>query len=165
EALLGGIEGVTKTRTGWLDNREVVELWFDPAQVSYATLVEKAQSMSCADRIYARTDAQARTAKQHAPDRTVRTDDSIRATPDDDKYAMRQTTWARVPMTEAQAVRVNASISEGVNPGDVLSPRQRALHGVISTHPDAPWPMCIGREEITAAWRSTMAAADAAGLR
>ncbi|MEC9372619.1 MAG: thioredoxin family protein, partial [Planctomycetota bacterium] len=25
EALLGGIEGVTKTRTGWLDNREVVE--------------------------------------------------------------------------------------------------------------------------------------------
>ncbi len=149
EARLGALDGVAHTRTGWLDEREVVELFFNPAIIDYEQLVEEAQSMDCADRVYARTDQQRSAANAVAEHAVVRTDEAIRPTPKDDKWHLAKTAWRHVPMTETQAARANAAIAAGKSPDWFFSSAQRRLFDIVNsktTDPDADLPNSIGIE-------------------
>ncbi|MCB9676838.1 MAG: hypothetical protein H6737_17115 [Alphaproteobacteria bacterium] len=107
EAHLGSAPGVVSTRTGWQGGREVVEVAYDPEVTNASALT------------------------RHAADGGARPASSGRLspTPDDDRYRLRHTAWASVPMTAAQATRANAVLSDGGDPSSLFSPRQRALAG------------------------------------
>lgn len=104
EAALGAVPGVVGTRTGWIGGHEAVELVIDPSRLDRSAL-RKA------------VDALGAKALQG----------EFRPSPDDDGHALRGTPWSTVPMTEAQAARVNATVAAGGDPTPWLSPRQRAL--------------------------------------
>lgn len=123
EARLGALDGVTKTRTGWLGGSEVVEVEYDPARLDRATLDAHAERSHC--QVSAR-------------------DGEVRATPGDDKYQIRETRWAHVPLTETQATRINALLGDDARATPLLTPRQRELLALVRAHPDADWPHLIG---------------------
>jgi len=103
EALLGEVDGVLSTTTGWQGGREVVRLTYDPRQTTRDAL-----------------DA-------HAEGHALPVDEgALRRTPGDDQHALRGTPWASVWMTAGQASKVNSWVAAGRDPSVWLSPRQVA---------------------------------------
>lgn len=143
EAKLGAIDGVTGTTVGFLDGNEVVEVEFDPAQVSYMHLLQEAVRMQCAHRVYTRTEEQQDRAAPLLGERAVRTDDAIRRSTKDELYRLRHSTWQHVPMTRLQAMRINASIDSGKKPEDWVSPRQIMLQQRVQSDRGAGWPFDV----------------------
>ena len=161
EGALGQIPGVVKTRPGFLNKEEVVEVEYDPSRISFDSLLGRAKAMECASTVYARNEAQQRTATNAVgKSKAIRTDDAIRID-NAPKYYLAQTPLKFVPMTELQAARVNAAIGEKKNPAPLLSPRQQALLATIEKHPDAGWNDAVGTENLIAAWAAAQTVARA----
>jgi hypothetical protein len=139
EAVLGAVDGVSLSRTGWLNGREVVELRYDRTRVSAGAL-----------RKVART----------AGFRAV-AGGKIAATPRDDKYQLRHTSFRYLPLTAAQASRINAALSDRTDPKRFLSPRQRRLLEQIEATPNAGWPLTLGRTNLCAMFAAAEAIARA----
>jgi hypothetical protein len=140
EACLGDVEGVVGTRTGFAGGKEVVEVVFDPRRISRDALLQIAEQRRCGQSESAR---------------------SIRPSQKDDKYQLRHTAWAYVPMTELQASRANSLIGRGADPSALFSPRQRAIHRAAGQKPQAGWTIAIGAADLRAAFS---AAAKKSGL-
>ena len=114
EAHLGSHDAVLSTRTGFASGREVVEVAWDKKRTSAEAL-----------------DTFARARGAHP----VGTKASLRPSPADDRYQLKGTRWARVPLSPGQASRVNADVGARRDPSRWLSPRQQAL----VAQPDAPY--------------------------
>lgn len=154
EAKLGGVEGVLSTRTGFVDGHEVVEVRYDPATASETGLVNLAKSMECASTVYCVDEEQrARVAKLVGGAAKVQRG-TLTPSLKDDKYQMRHTEYARVPMTPAQASRVNAAVGRGQDPSQWLSPRQVELASAIRQKPAGPWPDALTAPNLAAAWEA-----------
>ncbi|MHC4945468.1 MAG: hypothetical protein ACYTG7_20845 [Planctomycetota bacterium] len=143
--------GVIDTLPGFLDGKEVVEVTFDPAEISYEELVKKADEARCATAAFTRNEAQQKTAAPILGERAKRNDYPVK--PDKEpRYYLSKTPLRYVPMTAMQAMRVNAHLKR---PGHLalLSPSQRKLLETIQDKPDAGWKDVIG-QEISKAWRT-----------
>ena len=138
EAEFGLIDGVYSTTPGWLQGVEVVELEFDPKVVSYERLLAHARKRDCAIRVFTRTDAHQMLAAAAIGKRAVRTADRIRGVRDNKYYASRSALKS-LPMTPAQAARVNAKVGGAAR---WLSPRQQALLKNIEAAP-SKYPSAI----------------------
>ncbi len=101
EASLGALDGVRTTQAGFVDGREVVRVTLDPARAS--DVDRSARSLGYQD---------AQGAFKAAPK-------------SDDKHTLMRTEWSRVAMTPAQRTRVNAALTAGEDPRDLLAPSQR----------------------------------------
>lgn len=156
EAHLGGLAGVLGTRAAWLQGKEVVEVAFDPGTIAYADLLAKAQSLECASTVFARDDAQLATAKAAVAERAVRSDEAVKdAEASDQKHALRASPLRSVPMTAAQAVKVNAALAGARDPMPWLAPAQReaaARVGKVAAKARAGLPDLFGREDLGAAF-------------
>jgi hypothetical protein len=127
---------------------EVVEVRYDPKVLDYRKLAELAHSEECATLAFAADAAQAKTASKVFGERVRQIEG--RVTPDKEpKYYLSKSPFAYLPMTELQAVRINASLQH--DPERFLSPRQRELLAVIREHTKASWPSAIG-VDLRPAW-------------
>ncbi len=125
EAGLGGMDGVIATRTGHLDGREAVEVAYVADILSYDELLQGAVDCDCAARVFAHDDRQWEAAHRKVGARAVRIDAALRAAPaTDQKWYLRHSHWRYVPLTPAQAARVNSDLAAGGEPSRWLSPRQ-----------------------------------------
>ncbi len=124
---MGSLTGVLDTRAAWIGKREVVEVKFDPAQISYAKLVEFAMANSCDQWIYATTDEQLAIASKALPGKVERFDGKPRVAKGSDQlYYLRKSPLRYLALTPAQARRVNGALGLGQDPLAWLSPRQLA---------------------------------------
>ena len=115
------------TRSAWIGKREVVEVQFDPAQLTYAKLVEFAVAHSCDQWIYATTDEQLAIASKQLPDKVERFNGKPRVAKDSDQlYYLRKSPLRYLALTPAQARRINGALGTGKDPKAWLSPRQLA---------------------------------------
>ena len=136
EAKLGLIDGVNSTRSGWVDSLEVVTVKYDPDRVEYAKLVEAAQSLECASKVFAHTPSQLDAAKQRVGKDAVMLNDDLLvkgAKASDQKYYLIQTPLRHLPLTETQATKINAALKSGQPVESWLSPRQLMLYRRIMT--------------------------------
>lgn len=121
EARLGAMDGVVSTRAGWLDGSEAVEVRFDPAIVGEEDLARHAESAGC------------RTAPAGASARDAKDSDR--------KVYLARSELRHLPLTPAQAAKVNAALRFGDRPAPWLSPRQLrladALRAALSADPHA----------------------------
>ena len=151
EAALGNVPGIVGTMPGFVDRTEVVQVEFNSRQITYATLLEKARGMKCADTVYTHGQDQQKTAAKLLGERAEPLGQSVR--PDKaPKYYLAQTPLKFVPMTELQAMRVNAELGIKEDGLGWLSPRQRELLVAIQASPDAGWPVALGADDIVVAW-------------
>ncbi len=137
EGALGAVDGVVSTATGFADGHEVVRVTYDPRTVARDAL-----------------DSYAAKAKA-----TPTEGRGFRGSESDDRYGLRHTSWKNVPMTAAQASRANASVRAGDDPSGWFSPRQRRLHTLAVSHPQALWPSDMGRLPLDDTFTQALAAA------
>ncbi|MEM7163954.1 MAG: hypothetical protein AAF581_00735 [Planctomycetota bacterium] len=136
------------TRSGWLDKVEVVEVVYDSATVSYDELTRLAKKNSCASQAFPMTDGEAKIARKHYGDNVAPFAGKVRVVKDT-KYYLKNSPLQYVPMTEAQASRVNGNVAQGQT---WLSPGQRRLFAVISKHKKG-WKSAVG-QPLTTAWEA-----------
>ncbi|MFQ5748726.1 MAG: VPGUxxT family thioredoxin-like (seleno)protein, type 2 [Planctomycetota bacterium] len=132
EAALGGLEGVLSTRPGLLQDREVVEVVFDPARLPFAELVKKASELDCADAVFASSEKEESAARIGGAKKIVRTDAAPREVKaGDHHYYLGQSPLKFLPLTRLQVLRVNRELGTEGDPGVWLSPRQEKLAAAL----------------------------------
>jgi len=152
EAAYGGQPGVRRTRAGWLDGQEVVEVTYDPQLLSFQDLLTTGRADNCANRVWV-ADALQQAQAQELLGSTVavalRDGDVVAsdAKTSDQKFYLRRSAVNSLPLTPLQATRANAFLApDGGTEAkqslvDILSPRQRALlkriEAVLSEKPSA----------------------------
>jgi hypothetical protein len=101
EARIGAIDGVSRTRVGFLEGAEVVEAHYDATRISSQALLDAVRALGCAERVF--------------PARAA-----IQPSPKDTKYYLARSKFAEVPMSETTACRVNAALRRGEDPTPLL---------------------------------------------
>lgn len=137
EAKLGSLDGVITTRIGMLDGAEVVQVAFDPAVIEFKKLVEKAKEMDCTHKVFARTDAQQITANELVGSKAVRSDTEVDARTQQQYHLAHFPRYHYLPLTAAQATKVNAAIANKKSPDEYLSPLQKDLYTRFTKTTDA----------------------------
>lgn len=150
EGQYGKMEGVVSTRPGFMHGREVVEVEYNPAIISYEELAKAGREVKCAGQAYAHNKIQlAKAQKLFGPSQT---DMTTKFRQDKEpKYYLSRTHYRFVPMTVTQAARANSLVGQGKNPEAVLSPKQIALARLVKTQPNKKWNNVIG-EDFVQAW-------------
>lgn len=120
---------------------EVVEVKFDPRVTSYDDLAKVASTKKCAEPIFACTPRQKKIALKYTRRVEDRGTGSIRWV-EDNKYYMSRGALKFLPVTETQATRINAGLTQA---GYWLSPSQKNLLEKIKANPKAKWPSAIGK--------------------
>lgn len=108
EARLGGIPGVMRTRAVFADGGEAVEVTYDPERVAPIALARAADA------------------------RVLRAGRITVAPASDQKRHLSFSTLRFLPLTPAQAARIDAALASGSDATRWLSPRQRALAAQIA---------------------------------
>ncbi|MEM7411616.1 MAG: VPGUxxT family thioredoxin-like (seleno)protein, type 2 [Myxococcota bacterium] len=131
EVCFGSDPAVRKTRASWHQGREVVEVWFDPAQTTYEALVERAKARGCADAVVSLDASQERIARGIFGNDVLAARGRPRKAPEkDQKRHLRASKLRGLELTALQATRVNAALADRQDPRPWLSPRQRAQVGL-----------------------------------
>jgi hypothetical protein len=132
EAHLGSLPGVTGTRAGWLDRKEVVEVEYDESRISYEELVSKAKELRCASTVFAHDQKQLKKAKKLVGKNVVLTAEYARdAKLSDRLYHLRKSPLNSVPATRIQRVRMNSALAKRQDPLQFLSPHQREVAKLV----------------------------------
>ncbi len=161
EVALGAVPGVVSTKAGFIGKTEVVDIDYNPKEVSFTSLLRQAIKKDSASGVFARSDEQAKQAEPMLAGQVVRLNDVSK--PDKrPKYHIFNSPFRYVPMIELQAIRINEALSQkqGRDARHHLSPRQYELLLKIEQHPDADWPSAVGSDDLSKAWQSAMAVAD-----
>jgi len=153
EIQLGKLDGVIATQAGWLEGEEVVDVWFDTRRIDFKKVLNEAKKVRCARRVFARSEQQKKTATPIVGDAIQMTNATAR--PDKEpKYYLGKSSYRFVPMTPAQACRVNAALRDAkMQPDNYLSPSQRQLHAAIIKHPKADWPVAFNTDNLVTAMK------------
>ena len=132
EAHLGVLPGVTATRAGWLDRKEVVEVCYDEDQVSYEELVKTAKKMKCASTVFAHDQGQLGVARKLVGKNAVLAKQPAKdAKLSDRLYHLRKSVWNAMPATPIQRMRMNSALAKRKDPLQFLSPRQRGVAKLV----------------------------------
>lgn len=95
-----------------MGSTEVVEVWFDPMVLPFADLLAKAEEKDCARGIWTRNDQQLVHAREKVGERAQHFEGTIRLDAEQ-KYYLLQSPLKQLPLSEAQACRVNATLKKG----------------------------------------------------
>ena len=131
EACVGQIPGLLGSRVGFLEGYEVVEVRFDPDEISYATLFQEVHKRGCASRVFAQSKQEEQSARQVFGDQVQYSRARLRLAKEaDQKHILRRTSLRSVDLSPRQALQANAAIANGESPARFLSPRQQAQAGL-----------------------------------
>jgi hypothetical protein len=151
EIKLGAIPGVIATKAGFIRGSEVVQVHFDSRLLSYDQLLRRALRLRCADRAFPLNPEQRLTAEKVLGAKRVGS--AVRFGADaNTKYYLSKTEYRFLPMTDIQMVRVNIALYRGMNPTEVLSPRQQEALMFIRRHPEYPWRDLINSADFPKDW-------------
>lgn len=152
EVDIGSLDGVIKTRAGYIEGREAVEVEFDNRVISFKRLLKQARNARCADRIYPSNPDQEKTVNTFSIPSGKEDPGQFRQDIGNTKYYLSHTSYKYIPMTELQQIYVNRVLSKRQDPNGILSPRQKQILKYIKSHPKNKWKNQIGLDDIRTAW-------------
>lgn len=135
EARAGLIDGVYRTTPGFQAGREVVQIEFDPTQTSADAIVAPPSP----DDLLAEANADPQAFCRFRPATDADRRDPAFHADDQPKWYLQQTELRFIPMTPAQATRINAYLHAHRPIEPLLSPGQLSLLQRIRAHPDWKW--------------------------
>lgn len=151
EKELGKIEGVVQTEAGFMDHREVVNVYYDPSTVSLDEIIREGQNTNCADRIYTHGETDKKAAAQTIGKDDIRNASSFRLDKEP-KYYLSKTDFHLIPMSPIQAVKMNSLIGQGKSPFHLLSPRQQSMYHYIQQNKSVSWASYVNDPD----WQNKM---------
>ena len=155
EGKLGNIDGVLSTKPGFMGGREVVEVNYNPSEITYKELLNKAKKKSVASHVFTINSKQKQIAEELVGSRSVSDAGSFR--PDGEpKYYMSKTNYRYLPMTKLQSSLVNSALGDRQSPKKYLSLRQLQLLEFIKRNPNLVWKSQIKSEDFISSWNDTV---------
>lgn len=138
-----------ETESLWFGRAEGVRVRYEPDRVRFADLLEVAAARKCDLFVWTTTDAQLEAARRAVGDRAQAYASRDPAEPprrdEEQQYYLHKSPLRFVPMTRAQATRVNAALRrEPDNARRWLSPQQRRWLDQVQAAPDTRWPVAHG---------------------
>lgn len=130
EREIGALDGVTQTKPGFMGGREVVRVEYDPTVIAFDDLAEKAKNAQCNSHVYTDDASDKKAAAKLVGNTNISPESKFRLDADV-KYYLSKTPYRFVPMTEAQAAKVNSRIGRGQAFADLLSPRQKEIAAAV----------------------------------
>lgn len=136
EVNLGGINGVLRTQAGWIGNKEVVRVVYNPKVVGYSKLLKAARKLECASTVFTHDASQMKIAKAIVGNEAVPLPDKsnqrrVRYT--EEKYHLRRQPELRyLPLTQMQLAKINSAVITGEEYRGLLSPRQLELQKQVA---------------------------------
>lgn len=115
EKEIGTFNGIISTEAGFMHGKEVVKIRFDQSRTSLDDIVQRAKKSGNADAVYGSVSSSGYILVKPA---------GIYKKDREDKYYLRNSKYAVIPMTELQKTKVNAAIGKSLDPEMYLSPRQ-----------------------------------------
>ena len=161
EGSLGAKKGVVSTRPGFMGNREVVEVEYDPNVLTFSDLITSARADRIDAAVFTNDGQENGIAAGILGDQSVMSISAFRPdrTP---KYYLSGSLYRHVPMTKTQASRVNAFLSRRLLPDSVLSPRQLGILRMVKSSPETEWPDTASKaQDMTNSWRRVLSVYDA----
>lgn len=156
ESRLGSLNGVVKTQAGFMNGKEVVQLEYDPNQISFVELTQKASEFKCASAVFTNSADERQQAAKLVGNKRVAKRGAFRKDKDP-KYYLGHSNWKYVPMIELQKIRVNTALSQQKPPWQYLSGRQVELYQYIEKHPNKAWQNVIESETFLTDWSKALA--------
>ncbi len=123
ERELGKLKGVVATEPGFMDRREVVNVYFNPATIDLEEIVAHGAGVKCGDAVYTYDESQRRKARKKLDASRVRESKTFRID-SEPKYYLSKTNYQYLPMSPMQATKANALVGQRQDPSPVFSPRQ-----------------------------------------
>lgn len=132
---MGSLDGVYATQSAWRDGHEVVTLLFDPNEISYETLVQKAKQFKCTSRVFTHSNEHLEIAKKLVGSKAVMADDKSQrprpASRSDQLYHLTHSPLKSLPLCRYQMMKLNAAIGTRRADDSLLSPGQIKLANAI----------------------------------
>ena len=126
EAAVGDIEGVVFSEAGWMNDREVVRLKYDPLTINFQELVSRIGQRGCLSQVFTDDKKEKQLAGEVIGSSKVSDRGKYRRD-DDTKYYLQNSPYRKIDMFDLQTVRVNHCLGEGGDCDHFLSPGQLAL--------------------------------------
>lgn len=145
EKEIGQIDGVVTTQPGFMGGREVVQIQYDPAIVTYDALLEKSQSTGNASHVYIHNNQQKKSAEKIVGKEAISKEKTFRLDKDP-KYYLSRTIYQYIPMTPLQAVKVNSALGANRSPDKYLSPKQLELVKRVKTQKSQQLSSAINKD-------------------
>ncbi len=138
-----------ETESLWFGSAEGVRVTYDRRRVSFEALLDRAAEKKCDLFVWTTTASQLGAARATVGDRAAPYDEveaRDEERPDKEQhYYLFQSPLRRLPMTAAQATKVNAALRGGGEAWRTyLSPRQLAWLEELRAAPKRPWPVAQG---------------------
>jgi hypothetical protein len=125
EFKLGQIPGVLETEAGWIEGREVTQVRYSPLLLSFSDLVEKAQHLHCAEKVFASPKDYATLSKKISLPLGKKDSSYQSAKASDQKKQLEGTLFENFPLTPYQKTKINAFLRVDFPEAlRYLSPRQ-----------------------------------------
>ena len=115
EAQLGALDGVVETRSVWTGPKEAVLVRYHEDVIGRDALIRAARKLDCAQEVL----------EENAVDRVAKDSDQL--------YYLRKTPLRWLPLTPAQAARVNGALAARADAAPWLTQHQRELLEAIVT--------------------------------
>ena len=138
-----------ETESLWFGRAEGVRVRYDRGRVRFADLLKVATAKKCDLFVWTTTNAQLEAARRAVGERAQAYASRKPAEPprrdEEQQYYLHKSPLRFVPMTRAQATRVNAALRRG--PDKVrrwLSPQQRRWLDQVQAAPKTRWPVAHG---------------------
>lgn len=129
ERKLGAIAGVVRTEAGFMDDREVTLVEYDPEKIALSTLVAQARQAGVADEAYVQDSAQQATVRGAGVSKVGVLNGRYQSAPaSDQKRQIQGTVFSSLKLSPEQATKVNAYVrSDPQQALKFLSAEQRAV--------------------------------------
>ncbi len=118
-------KGVAYTEAGFMDGREVVKVTYSPDFIEYQTLLDEASKAQCASASYTDNRSEQEASRKVLGNGKQHGKKAYRKA-HDDKYYLNRSNLKKVAMTDLQKTRINSMLGQGLDPSELLSPRQLA---------------------------------------
>ena len=145
EKELGKLEGVVHTEAGFMNGREVVNVFYNPEIIGLDKIIEEGQSTQCADEVYVKDARDENVAQKMVGKSRVKASKSFKMDREP-KYYLSRTLYKYLPMSPIQAVKANALVGQQKDPQYIFSTRQLQLLAYIQQHRDQSWKNQIHNE-------------------
>ncbi len=136
EAKIGAIDGVVNVRSGYQGKEEAVFVTYHKPTVEFSEIVEKAKEASCANLVYT-TSADQKTIAANivGTKKTMMLEDPEKKKYTSDNHqrvGLNNSTYKWLPLTPAQATKVNAAVKNKIDVETWLTPSQIEMHKSIA---------------------------------
>lgn len=156
ELKLGQVDGVVNTLPGFMNGREVVEVFYDAEETSYKDVITQAKDMGAIEGAYVENKVQQNTAEEYFTDSKIKETNKFRLD-GEPKYYLSKTLYKNVPMLPLQRIRVNHALYNNKNPEQYLSSSQIALLQDLQNSSMSQIPDYSLSEDLVSDWEDIQA--------